>query len=72
MRKWKNPLMLVYGEDVQDERCFTATKVFQQNSVWRCFNSPGEASIGTAVGAALTGLKPVVEIRFTQTIYGLQ
>jgi 2-oxoisovalerate dehydrogenase E1 component len=70
----KNPLMLVYGEDVQDGKggVFTATKgLSTKYGVKRCFNSPlAEASIlGTAVGAALTGLKPVVEIQFADYIW---
>lgn len=70
----KNPLMLVYGEDVQDGKggVFTATKgLSTKYGVHRCFNSPlAEASIiGTAVGAALSGLKPVVEIQFADYIW---
>jgi 2-oxoisovalerate dehydrogenase E1 component len=70
----KNPMMLVYGEDVQDGKggVFTATKgLSTKYGVNRCFNSPlAEASIlGTAVGAALTGLKPVVEIQFADYIW---
>lgn len=70
----KNPNMLVYGEDVQDGKggVFTATKGLSTKfGVKRCFNSPlAEASIlGTAVGAALTGLKPVVEIQFADYIF---
>lgn len=70
----KNPNMLVYGEDVQDGKggVFTATKGLSTKfGVKRCFNSPlAEASIvGTAVGAALSGLKPVVEIQFADYIW---
>ncbi len=70
----KNPNMLIYGEDVQDGKggVFTATKgISTKFGVKRCFNSPlAEASIvGTAVGAALTGLKPVVEIQFADYIF---
>ena len=70
----KNANMLVYGEDVQDGKggVFTATKGLSTKfGTHRCFNSPlAEASIvGTAVGAALTGLKPVVEIQFADYIY---
>jgi 2-oxoisovalerate dehydrogenase E1 component len=70
----KNPNMLVYGEDVQDGKggVFTATKgLSTKYGVKRCFNSPlAEASIvGTAVGAALAGLKPVVEIQFADYIF---
>lgn len=70
----KNPNMLIYGEDVQDGKggVFTATKgISTKFGVKRCFNSPlAEASIvGTAVGAALSGLKPVVEIQFADYIF---
>ncbi len=70
----KNPNMIVYGEDVQDGKggVFTATKGLSTKfGVERCFNSPlAEASIvGTAIGAALSGLKPVVEIQFADYIY---
>ena len=70
----KNPNMLIYGEDVQDGKggVFTATKgISTKFGVKRCFNSPlAEASIvGTAVGASLAGLKPVVEIQFADYIW---
>lgn len=70
----KNPMMIVYGEDVQDGKggVFTATKGLSTKfGTHRCFNSPlAEASIvGTAVGAALAGLKPVVEIQFADYIF---
>lgn len=70
----KNPKMIVYGEDVADGKggVFAATKGLSTKfGTNRCFNSPlAEASIvGTAVGAALTGLKPVVEIQFADYIW---
>ena len=70
----KNPNMIVYGEDVQDNKggVFTATKgLSNKYGAKRCFNSPlAEASIvGTAIGAALSGLKPVVEIQFADYIW---
>lgn len=66
--------IVVYGEDVAGNKggVFTATKdltdMFGED---RCFNSPlAEASIiGTAVGLAASGFKPVVEIQFADYIW---
>lgn len=70
----ENPNIIVYGEDVADGKggVFTATKGLSTKfGAHRCFNSPlAEASIvGTAIGAALTGLKPVIEIQFADYIF---
>jgi 2-oxoisovalerate dehydrogenase E1 component len=70
----KNPDMIVYGEDIQDPKggVFTATKGLSDKfGTARVFNSPlAEASIvGTAIGAALTGLKPVIEVQFADYIF---
>lgn len=70
----KNPNMIIYGEDIEDGKggVFTATKgLSTKYGTERVFNSPlAEASIvGTAVGAALTGLKPVIEIQFADYIF---
>ncbi len=70
--------ILVYGEDVAGDKggVFTATRDLTATfGVERCFNSPlAEASvIGTAVGLAASGYKPVVEIQFADYIWpGLQ
>ena len=66
--------IIVYGEDVAGEKggVFTATKdltaAFGDD---RCFNSPlAEGSIvGTAVGYAASGFRPVVEIQFADYIW---
>ena len=70
----KNPNMIIYGEDIADGKggVFTATKgLSTKYGEDRVFNSPlAEASIiGTAIGAAITGLKPVVEIQFADYIF---
>ena len=70
----RNPKMLVYGEDVADPKggVFTATKgLTKRFGKERAFNSPlAEASIvGTAVGLAIRGFKPVVEIQFGDYIW---
>src|SRR5690606_37354138 len=66
--------ILVYGEDVAGKKggVFTATRdLTDMFGVERCFNSPlAEHSIvGSAVGLAAAGLKPVVEIQFADYIW---
>lgn len=70
----KNHHMIIYGEDIADGKggVFTATKGLSTKfGEERVFNSPlAEASIvGTAIGAAITGIKPVVEIQFADYIF---
>ena len=70
----KNPKMIIYGEDVAGDKggVFTATKgLTAKFGKDRVFNSPlAEASIvGTAIGLALRGWKPVVEIQFGDYIW---
>ncbi|MFQ6614149.1 MAG: thiamine pyrophosphate-dependent enzyme [Fidelibacterota bacterium] len=70
----RNPKMVVYGEDVADLKggVFTATKgLSTEFGKDRVFNSPlAESSIvGTAVGLAVRGFKPVVEIQFGDYIW---
>jgi 2-oxoisovalerate dehydrogenase E1 component len=66
--------IIVYGQDVEDGKggVFTATKGLSTKfGLSRVFNSPlAESSIvGTAVGLAVQGLKPVVEIQFGDYIW---
>ena len=69
-----NEKMVIYGQDIADPKggVFTATKGLSDSfGKERVFNSPlAEASIvGTAVGMAVTGYKPVVEIQFGDYIW---
>lgn len=70
----RNPKMIMFGEDIQDEKggVFTATKGLSKKfGNDRVFNSPlAESSIvGTAIGLASRGWKPVVEIQFGDYVW---
>ncbi len=70
--------VLVYGEDVGGGKggVFTATRgLTTKHGRDRCFNSPlaEHSIIGSAVGLACAGYKPVVEIQFADYIWpGMQ
>jgi len=69
-----NNKMIIYGQDVSDFKggVFTATKGLSTKfGEQRVFNAPlAESSIiGTAVGLAASGYKPVVEIQFGDYIW---
>ncbi len=69
-----NDKMIIYGQDIADPKggVFTATKGLSNNfGIERVFNAPlAESSIiGTAIGLAVTGYKPVVEIQFADYIW---
>ena len=69
-----NDKMIIYGEDIADPKgvVYTATKGLSEKfGNKRVFNSPlAESSIvGTAVGMAIAGYKPVVEIQFGDYIW---
>lgn len=70
----RNPKMIMFGEDIQDDKggVFTATKGLSKKfGNDRVFNSPlAESSIvGTAIGLASRGWKPVVEIQFGDYVW---
>lgn len=64
----KYPRMVMFGEDIEDPKggVFGFTKGLSRQFPRRIFNSPlAEATIvGTAVGLAATGYKPVFELQF--------
>jgi len=70
----RNPRIVVYGEDIEDKKggVFTATTGLSiKFGTERVFNSPlAESSIiGTAIGMAVKGWKPVVEIQFGDYVW---
>lgn len=70
----RDPRVVVYGEDIEDKKggVFTATTGLSLRfGAERVFNSPlAESSIvGTAVGMAVKGWKPVIEIQFGDYVW---
>jgi len=68
-----DPAAIVFGEDVGREGCvFRATVGLQESyGTERCFDTPLTEGgiVGAAVGMAVAGLKPVVEIQFSGFSY---
>ena len=69
----RDPSVLVFGEDVGPKGgVFLATEgLTKEFGKQRCFDTPlsEDGIVGTAIGMALNGLKPVAEIQFSDFIY---
>jgi len=69
----EDPSVLVFGEDVGKKGgVFLATEGLQAEfGAERCFDSPlsEDGIVGTAIGMAMNGLKPVAEIQFQDFIF---
>jgi 2-oxoisovalerate dehydrogenase E1 component beta subunit len=69
----RDPSVVVFGEDVGPKGgVFLATEgLTREFGKQRCFDSPlsEDGIVGTAIGMALNGLKPVVEIQFQDFIF---
>src|SRR5262245_29321367 len=68
-----DPSVLVFGEDVgRKGGVFQATENLQRDfGANRCFDTPlsEDGIVGTAIGMAVNGLKPVAEIQFQDFIF---
>jgi pyruvate dehydrogenase E1 component beta subunit len=68
-----DPSVLVFGEDVGKKGgVFLATEGLQKEfGASRCFDTPlsEDGIVGTAIGMAMNGLKPVAEIQFQDFIF---
>lgn len=70
----RNPEMVVFGQDVAGGKggVFTVTSnLTKKYSLKRCFNSclAEDSIIGSAIGMACLGMKPVAEIQFADFIW---
>jgi pyruvate dehydrogenase E1 component beta subunit len=69
----EDPSVLVFGEDVGKKGgVFLATENLQKDfGVERCFDTPlsEDGIVGTAIGMAMNGLRPVAEIQFQDFIF---
>ena len=68
-----DPTVLVFGEDVGKKGgVFLATENLQRDfGANRCFDTPPseDGIVGTAIGMAMNGLRPVAEIQFQDFIF---
>jgi 2-oxoisovalerate dehydrogenase E1 component beta subunit len=69
----EDPSVIVFGEDVGKKGgVFLATENLQKEfGAERCFDTPlsEDGIVGTAIGMAMNGLKPVAEIQFQDFIF---
>ena len=69
----KDPSVVVFGEDVGPKGgVFLATEgLTQEFGAQRCFDTPlsEDGIVGTAIGMAINGLRPVAEIQFQDFIF---
>ena len=69
----EDPTVLVFGEDVGKKGgVFLATENLQKEfGAERCFDTPlsEDGIVGTAIGMAMNGLRPVAEIQFQDFIF---
>src|ERR1700742_5337564 len=62
-----DPRVYIYGQDVgQFGGAFKATKGLAKEFPGRVLNAPisEDAMVGTAIGAAIEGMRPIVEMQF--------
>src|SRR4030081_496460 len=62
-----DPRVYIYGQDVGDfGGAFKATKNLAKEFPGRVLDSPisEEAMVGSAVGAAIEGMRPIIEMKF--------
>src|SRR5256886_12995449 len=63
----EDPRVFIYGQDVGPfGGAFKATKTLAQRFPGRCIDSPisEDAMMGLAVGAAIAGMRPIIEVQF--------
>ena len=62
-----DPNVFIYGQDIAEfGGAFKATKNLSEQFPGRVLNAPisEDAMIGTAIGAAIEGMRPIVEMQF--------